>query len=116
MGHDLHPDPELGTLEDWETPAPIPARPDRGDDARPAAADDRRLDQLPDAPDIDVARAFYVAGDSHLLMNKNDRSTDLNLVRGDCQGWTKLASLTTVENATGVVPYQVADQTFALFS
>jgi hypothetical protein len=36
-------------------------------DAWPAAADYRLLDQLPDAPDIDVARAFYCAGDPHLL-------------------------------------------------
>jgi hypothetical protein len=71
--------------------------------------------QLPDALDIDLARAFYLSGDPHLLMYKNDGSTDLYRVRGDCQGWTKLAGLTTVEGATEVVPYQVADQTFVLF-
>jgi hypothetical protein len=48
-------------------------------------------------------------------MDRNDRSTDLYRVRGDCQGWTKRARLTTVGSATGVMPYQLADRTFALF-
>ena len=71
--------------------------------------------QLPDALEIDAARAFYLAGDPHLLMYKTDGSTDIYRVRGDCQGWTKYASLTTVEGATQVVPYRVGDQTFVLF-
>jgi hypothetical protein len=48
-------------------------------------------------------------------MYKNDGSTDLYRVRGDCQGWTKRARMTTVGSATGVVPYQLADRTSALF-
>ena len=71
--------------------------------------------QLPDALQIDLARAFYIAGDPYLLMYKQDGSTDLYRVRGDCQGWTMQASLTTVQGATQVVPYQVGDGTFVLF-
>lgn len=72
--------------------------------------------QLPDALEIAVARAFALNGDPYLLLYKADGGTDLYRVRGDCQGWTKQASLTTVAGATEVVPYAVGDSIFALFS
>jgi hypothetical protein len=73
-------------------------------------------DQLPDALEIDLAASFYMGGgDPHLLMYKTSGATDLYRVRGDCQGWTKLASLDTVAGATQVVPFTIGDQTFALF-
>jgi hypothetical protein len=71
--------------------------------------------QLPDALEIDLARAFYLAGDPHLLPYKSDGTTDFYRVRGDCQGWTKFASLSTVAGATQVVPYQIGDRTYVLF-
>jgi hypothetical protein len=71
--------------------------------------------QLPDALEIDQMRAFYLGGDPYLLAYKTSGATDLYRVRGDCQGWTKQASLTTVEGATQIVPYSVGQQTFALF-
>jgi hypothetical protein len=72
-------------------------------------------DQLPDALEIDLMRAFYLGGDPYLLSYKTSGATDLYRVRGDCQGWTKQASLTTVEGASQVVPYSVGGQTFVLF-
>lgn len=71
--------------------------------------------QLPDALNIDVVRAFCLGGSPYLLSYKANGDTNLYRVRVDCQGWTQVASLSTVTRAAQVVPYAIGDRTFALF-
>jgi hypothetical protein len=73
--------------------------------------------QLPDALQVTIARSFYIDGDPYLLLYKSDGSGDFYRVRGDCQGWTKQASLpAAMPGVTEIVCYQAGGNTFALFA
>jgi hypothetical protein len=71
---------------------------------------------LEDALDLDIVRAFYLgAGDPYFLTYMKDGRTTLNRFHGDCQGWTTETRLTTVADATQIVPMQIGDACYVLF-
>jgi hypothetical protein len=71
---------------------------------------------LPHALDIDIVESFYLnGGDPYFLTYVKDGSATCNRFHGDCQGWTLGASLRTVDGATRIVPYQLGNETYALF-
>jgi len=64
---------------------------------------------------INLVRAFYMGGgDPHFVNYVNDGSTTFYRFRSDCQGWTKQASLSSIQNATQIAPYRLGGQTFVL--
>lgn len=72
--------------------------------------------QLENALEVDIARTFYLdGGDPYLITYMDDGATSFHRIRGDCQGWTTQATLTTVAGATQIVPLQIGDQCFVLF-
>jgi len=71
---------------------------------------------LDDPTKIDIVEPFTMnGGDPYFVTYRNDGSTDWFRIHGDCQGWTKESSGTTIKSATQVVPYQLGDDRFALF-
>jgi hypothetical protein len=75
------------------------------------------LQTLLDEPTkIDIVAPLVMnGGDPHFVTYRTDGSTDWFRIHGDCQGWTKAQSGTTIAGATQVVPYQVGDDRFVLF-
>lgn len=72
--------------------------------------------QLTDPTGIDIVEPFTMGGgEPYYLTYRNDGSTDWFRIHADCQGWTQEASLTTVQKASQVVPYQIGNDRFALF-
>lgn len=71
---------------------------------------------LDDALALDIVRAFYLgAGDPYFLTYMKDGRTTLNRFHGDCKGWTTQARLTTVADATRIVPIQIGEACHVLF-
>ena len=71
---------------------------------------------LEDALDLSIVRPFYLGGgDPYFLTYMTDGTTTFNRFHGDCQGWTTEARLSTVADATQIVPLQVGDGCYVLF-
>ena len=72
--------------------------------------------QLEDALALDVVRSFTLGGDPYFVTYKSDGTTVVRRFRGDCQGWSQQASLSTVAGATDIVPLNGGDEkVYALF-
>jgi hypothetical protein len=71
---------------------------------------------LDDALELDLVRPFYLQGsDPYFLTYKTDGTTTLNRVHSDCRGWTTVARLSSVREATQIVPLQLEDGCLVLF-
>jgi hypothetical protein len=71
---------------------------------------------LEDALDLEIVRSFYLgARDPYFVTYMKDGKTTLNRFNGDCRGWTTEARLTTVPDATQIVPIQIDEACYLLF-
>jgi hypothetical protein len=71
---------------------------------------------LENALTLDIVRSFYLDGlEPHFLTYMKDGTTTFNRFHSDCKGWTTGASLTSVSDATQIVPLQVGDTCYVLF-
>jgi hypothetical protein len=71
---------------------------------------------LDNALKLDNVESFYLGGgDPYFLTYMKDGTTTFNRFRGDCQGWTNQANLTTPEDVTHIVPVLVGDLCYVLF-
>jgi hypothetical protein len=71
---------------------------------------------LEDALALDIVRPFYLgAGNPYFLTYMKDGKTTLNRFHGDCQGWATEARLTTVSDASQIVPIQLGEACYLLF-
>jgi hypothetical protein len=71
--------------------------------------------ELENALTIDIVRPFSLGGDPYFLTYMKDGTTTFNRFHGDCQGWTKGASLNTVTEASQIVPFTSGKDAFVLF-
>jgi hypothetical protein len=73
--------------------------------------------QLPEAATLDiVARIPWAHGEPYLLTYiARSGSTALYRIHADCQGWTQVNQIITVEGAERIVPYRLGDTTYVLF-
>ena len=71
---------------------------------------------LENALALDIVRSFYLDGcEPHFLTYMKDGTTTFNRFHSDCKGWTTGARLTSVSDATQIVPLQVGDACYLLF-
>ncbi|HYO49442.1 MAG TPA: hypothetical protein VEW94_06290 [Chloroflexia bacterium] len=72
--------------------------------------------ELENALELDIVRPFYLGGgDPYFLTYMKDGTTTFNRFQGDCQGWRTQARLTTVSEATQIVPIQFGTRCYVLF-
>jgi hypothetical protein len=72
--------------------------------------------ELEDSATLAIVRSFSLEGDPYFITYKSDGTTVVRRFRGDCQGWSQQAAMTTVAGASEIVPISVGDdQVVALF-
>lgn len=66
--------------------------------------------------DFDAMSPFYMGeGNPYFVTYKKSGDTTFNRIHGDCRGWTKEASLSTVTGADLVVPFRLGAENYVLF-
>ncbi|MBU6997061.1 MAG: hypothetical protein HXS42_05360 [Theionarchaea archaeon] len=65
--------------------------------------------------DLDTVAAFSMnGGDPYFVTYKKSGETTFNRIHGDCLGWTQEAALSTVEDASLAVPFQIGSMNYVL--
>jgi hypothetical protein len=71
---------------------------------------------LENALELDIVRSFYLrAGDPYFVTYMKNGETTFNRLHGDCQGWDTEATLTSITDATHVVPLRLGERCYILF-
>lgn len=71
--------------------------------------------KLEDAQNLKTCQSFTLDGDPHFIAYSNDGTTTLYRINGDCQGFTRLGSMTTIREARSIVPIVAAESKGFLF-
>jgi hypothetical protein len=70
---------------------------------------------LPNELTLNIVTAFYLGPNPYFITYQTDGTTTFNRFDGDCQGWQLQASMSTILQATQIVPFNIGTESYALF-